>query len=82
VNTDLLAVPSDKNMKEVDMKKALLYKPQTDDIGVNVAVYANEAFVDWGCGKRCKDIWPEGFDIFCRKKPKPAKNDNQICPRE
>ncbi|MDR1398924.1 MAG: hypothetical protein LBJ41_03270 [Treponema sp.] len=71
------------------MKKALLYKPQNDDIDVSVVAYANEAFIDWGCskskntsgcGNRCtKNPWPEGFDFFCKK---PKTNDNQVCPRE
>jgi hypothetical protein len=71
--------------KGVDMKKAFLYKPETDDISVNVAVYANEAFIDWGCsknttgcGKKCKDPWPgNGFDFFCKTR---KGETNQACP--
>ena len=64
------------------MKKTL-YKPQTDDLDVNVAVYANEAWFNLRrctdnpseCGKR----WPnpkKDINLFFCKKGK----DNQACP--
>jgi hypothetical protein len=65
------------------MKKTL-YKPEADDIDVNVAVYAAEAFINRGCakntsgcGNRCNKPWSKNFDIFCRK-----GKGNQVCPRE
>ena len=55
------------------MKKALLYKPQNDDIDVNVVVYANEACLNWwrcknSCNKpdiNCKPQEPRRHDLLC-----------------
>ena len=67
------------------MKKALLYKPQTEDIDVSVVAYANEAWVNWGCSKNTSgcggkrsDEPKKGIDIFFCKR---GENGNRICPK-
>ncbi|MDR2418762.1 MAG: hypothetical protein LBD79_06880 [Treponema sp.] len=71
------------------MKKTL-YKPEADEVDVNVVTYANEAFIDWrckheggknttGCGKNCKGMpWPgKGIDFICKTSGK----INWVCPK-
>ncbi|MDR2418763.1 MAG: hypothetical protein LBD79_06885 [Treponema sp.] len=73
------------------MKKVLLYKPEADEVDVNVVTYANEAFFDWGCSKNtsgCSKKPDKGFDFLCKKGGKGfdflcKKGDtNKICPQD
>ncbi|MDR1398925.1 MAG: hypothetical protein LBJ41_03275 [Treponema sp.] len=70
------------------MKKTL-YKPQNDDLDVNVAVYAAEAFIDWRCSDSKSDNpvckkpsnppIDKGIDFFCKNG---NGKRNIVCPRK
>ncbi|MDR1398926.1 MAG: hypothetical protein LBJ41_03280 [Treponema sp.] len=53
------------------MKKVLLYKPETEGIGVNL--YANEACINWFLCKKPGDDEANG------KCPKRPKSHNFLC---